>query len=266
MSKLEYGTNEVSNKDYHADTKFLSSSSLKLLLDDPAKFYKEKILGEREHVSKPAFDEGSLVHALILEPHVIDMEFAFFDGMRKQGKEWEAFKLLHQGKTMLSKPQRARCEYYVEAYKRLPAAVELIKGGLPEHTICHKYGDLDLKVRCDYINIDKGYIVDVKTSGFPVDKDSFSMTVDQFKYQLSAVMYCKLAELEYGKPFDFYFIAISKKEQDCQVFKVSKETYMRGSLLMAEAIKTYKRCIDTGEWIKKEKAAPNVDDYEILEI
>ena len=36
----------LSNDNYHAEEKHLSSSNLKMLLKDPSKFYKEKILGE----------------------------------------------------------------------------------------------------------------------------------------------------------------------------------------------------------------------------
>ena len=40
----------LSNKKYHEEQKHLSSSNLKLLLKDSQKFYKEKILGEREPI------------------------------------------------------------------------------------------------------------------------------------------------------------------------------------------------------------------------
>ena len=268
--ELKYGLNKCTNAEYHGDDKFMSSSSLKLLLTDIEKFHKEKILKERQPERGPvaAFDEGSLTHTLILEPHMVEKEYAFFDGMRKQGAAWEAFKEEHAGKglTLMSMPQLKRCEYYVESYKKNKAATELIKGGESEHTICHKYADLDLKVRCDYINVDKGYIVDIKTSGYPVDKESFAMTVGQYKYELSAAMYSKIAQIEYGKPFEFYFVCIAKKEPDCQVFRLGEATRHRGELGMAEAIRIYKECMETGNWKRKEKSYEHSDDYEILDI
>ena len=265
--KLEYGINTCTNSEYHGDRQFMSSSNLKQLLKDPAVFYKERILGEAEpQKERAAFTEGSLVHSLILEPHMVEAEYAFFDGMRKQGKDWEAFKAAHadSGKTLMSKPQKMRCEFWVDSYKKNKIAQELITGGEPEHTICHNYEGLDLKVRTDYINIDKGYIVDVKTSAFLIDQDSFAMTVDQWSYHLSAAMYCKIAELEYDKRFDFYFVVISKKEQDCQVYKLSKRTYARGASDMAKAIAIYKQCMDTGIWKRSEPE--DKAQEEILEI
>lgn len=264
--KLQLGINKISNRDYHADKSRLSSSSLKLILDSPEKFYNEVILGQREDKQIPAFDEGSFVHALILEPEIIAEEFAFFDGLRKQGPDWEEFKTEHPGKILLSKPQRTRCNYYWDSFKRNDAAVALIDGGEAEHTICEDLKDIPLKVRTDYINVEKGYIVDVKTSGFPVDIDSFRITIDQYKYQLSAALYCEIAKAHYGKDFDFYFIAIAKKEPDCQVFKVSEDMMRRGKQMVYRALDKYKECKDTGIWKNEKESFELQTKYEILEI
>jgi hypothetical protein len=266
MKKLTKGLNKVSNSDYHADKTRLSSSSLKILLESPERFYNEVILGQRENKESNAFDEGSFVHALILEPEIIAEEFAFFDGMRKAGKDWEDFKAANPGKVLLSKPQRTRCNYYWESYKRNKAAIALIKDGEAEHTICEDLKGIPLKVRTDYINVEKGYIADVKTSGFPVDIDSFRITIDQYKYQLSAALYCAIAKEHYGKDFDFYFIAIAKKEVDCQVYKISADMMRRGNQMMNKAISIYNKCKETGIWKRDEPNFDLCEEHDILEI
>lgn len=257
MSKLNLGLNKCSNKEYHADKEYLSSSSLKLLLEDPAKFYEEKILGNKPlEEENAAFSEGSLTHTLILEPHLVDKEFTFFSGLRKAGPEWEEFKAANDGRTILSAPQRARCMKNLESFKKSKPAVELINGGEAEFTICQELQGVKIKVRADYINVDKGYIADVKTSGFPVTpRESFSFTMDRYKYDLSAALYAQVAEQFYGKKFEFYFIAISKPKSllelgECQVYRVSKDTRARGDHMVSEALSTYKRCMATGLWQK----------------
>lgn len=264
--KLELGINHVTNREYHSDKEYLSSSDLKTLLDSPAKFYDEKILGNRENKESPAFDEGSYIHSLILEPHLVNAEFAFFEGMRKAGQDWEKFKEDNAGKIILSAPQKERCKYYFESYQKLPAARALISDGMSEHTICQELNGVKIKVRCDYINVDKGYIVDVKTSSFPVDRDSFKITIDQYRYQLSAALYSMVAAQYYGKPFTFYFIAISKKETDCQVLKISEATMRRGQQMVKDALDIYKKCKDTGIWETPKKDLIFSGDYEILEV
>lgn len=266
-SILKPGINHVDNRTYHSDKEYFSSSDLKTLLKDPKEFYKNKILKEvKEQKENPHFDIGSLVHSMILEEHLVNEEFAFFNGMRKQGAEFEAFKLANPGKILMSKPQKMKCEYYVNGYKRRPEAVQLISGGFSEHTICVDMEGINIKVRCDYINVDKGYIADVKTTGFSVDRDSFKVTCDQYMYQLSGALYCKAAEQFYGKNFDFYFVAISKMDGECRVFKLSEESKQRGLLQIAESFTIYRNCLKTGIWEKQEKAEAVDNQDEIEEI
>jgi hypothetical protein len=264
--KLE-GIVECTNSQYHADKTHLSSSSLKLLLEDPHKFYEERILGNKVDVSGSFFDEGTLFHALILEPDIVDKEFAFFDGLRKQGTAWEEFKTQNKGRICMSKPQLERCKYWIAAFKRRKAAVGLISGGVAEQSIFTSLQGVNVKIRCDYVNVEKGYIADLKTSGYSVDRDSFRLTIDKYKYQLSAALYCTVAEQFYKKPFDFYFIAVAKREADCQVFKLSKESRHIGDRMVSDALQTYKECMRTGVWRKTyNKELDFGDDYEILDV
>jgi len=86
----------LSNEDYHAEKEHLSSSNLKMLLKDTQKFYKEKILGEKEPLKGAFLDEGNYAHTLILEPHMVEKEYEFFPGNRKAGKDWKAFEKKHE--------------------------------------------------------------------------------------------------------------------------------------------------------------------------
>lgn len=271
MKELKLGINDISNADYHADTERLSSSNFKTLLEDPDKFYREKILKQsRERKENSAFAEGSYVHALILEPEVIDSEFAFFDGWRKAGKEWEAFKKKHKGVDILSVPQKERCRQLFEAYKKLPIAVELCSKGFSEQTICMDLEDIPVKIRTDKIDPDyskeRGIIVDVKTTGFDADIDSFKMAIDKFGYQLSAALYLEVAEKFYKKPFDFYFVVLSKKEKVCEVFKLSPLSRIKGKKKLQKAMDIYKNCKKTGNWQSPKVPEKDPTEYTILEV
>ena len=269
MKKLKLGVNDkVSNKDYHGDKEYLSSSALKKILSNSEEFYKEYILGQRGYVQKNVFDEGSLVHAMILEPEVIEEEFAFFDGFIKRGKIFEEFKTNNPGKIWISKSQKLRCDKYVKAYERLESAVSLMRGGEPEHTLCSIISGVPVKVRPDYINIEKGYIVDVKTSGHSVDLEMFKETVGRYSYDLSAALYCEVAKEVYEKDFDFYFVAISKPEETCEVYKVSAKTYKKGRDAVFDALNKYRSCKKKDDWTESYKPAiiEPKGDYEILEV
>lgn len=261
--KLKPGVNEgVSNAEYHGDTTHFSSSTLKLLLKDRKKFYKEYILGEREQQEdKPAFALGSLVHTLILEPHLEDVEYVYLPDEIKsrRGAAFEAFmsEPENQGKTAIIKSQRELAKDMLEHYKKRPEAVNLINvGGKPEETLCVELEGVPIKVRADWVNVDKGYIVDVKTSSKPIDKGGVIDSCNQYEYYLSAALYKIAFEKHYNKKFDFYWIFLGKFEKGCEVYKMSDKSYWRGESDVRRAIEIYKECSENNNW----------EDYIIQEI
>ncbi len=256
----------LSNLEYHSDTTHLSSSSLKLLLKSPQEFYKKYILKEGTNEEKDVFSEGSFVHSLILEPETVSTGYAIFAGMRKQGKEWETFKQENAGKILLSAPQVVRCERLAKAHGALKVSTELVRGGFAEHALTAELQSVKCKMRADYINIDKSYIADVKTTSMPSDVELFRQTITQYGYDLSAALYCKIAEANFNKPFAFYFIVLSKADNQCNVYKLSEASANVGYVKVIEALQLYKQCIKTGVWERQNSAVGFEEgDYEILE-
>lgn len=245
---LQLGVNECSNEDYHKNKTFLSSSDLKTILKSPELFYNDKILGLKENKSGEHFAIGSAVHSLLLEPHLFNSEFAIFDGMVKRGKEFEAFKSQNTKPYIISKPQHEQIKRLVSGCKKSKLAVELLSGGLSEHTVCQIYKDVPIKVRTDKINLEKNFILDIKTSAFSVDHDSFKTTINQWDYALSAALYLAIIEQFYGRKFEFYFLAISKQDATCAIYKLSESSRFSGQNRIDNAIKTYKKCKESGIW------------------
>lgn len=260
MSTILIGSNDV---DYHADRTRLSSSNLKMLLKDPEKFYIERILNQKpEEEERSYFSEGKFLHSLVLEPDKVS-QYAIFPGLRKSGKVWEDFKAENKGKTILSAPQVNRCEVLYKNYSLTKVAVELIQGGFAEHTMLGEILDVPVKVRADYINVDKGYIVDLKTSSSSTDIELFRHTIAEYRYDLSAAMYCQVALETYKKLFDYYFIVVSKEDGGVAVYKASSDTLSKGAGLMLQAIVKYKKGMETGKWIEQ---SPIILSEEILEV
>ena len=266
--KFEGVYTNLSNDDYHAEKAHMSSSNLKMLLKDTEKFYQEKVLGKKENIQKNAFDEGNYAHALILEPELIEDDYAFFPGFRKSGKDWEQFKESNGGKIILSKPQKARVEKWFEAYKQRPEAVELITKSKPEVSLFTELAGVPIKVRADALSVEHGFIADVKTTAYNPEIDSFKLVVENLKYDLSAALYYTAFEKKYGKPFDFYFIVLGKKDIICEVYKASRQTLDKGNLEVMEALNIYKKRLESGDWSNGVKSL-TLDvqtNYEIQEI
>lgn len=267
--KLKPGLNSCTNEQYHGDKTYMSSSNLKTLLKSAEDFYDEFFLKKRAPTPKSrqnAYDEGSYAHALILEPEVIDDEFAFYPEFRKFGAQWDAFKASNEGKIILSKPQKHRVERWYESYKKLDVAKKLISGGKAEESLAGTLAGVPIKVRADYINEDAGYIADVKTTAYDPTVESFKYVVENLKYDLSAALYRNMFREYYKKDFDFYFIVLGKKDAICHVYKASEETLQRGDMMINEALMKYKKCKETGVWKDTEKFTIESKDYEILEV
>ncbi len=53
----------------------LSASALKLLIENPKTYYKHYVLNEKEVKKGKHFDEGSLIHCMVLEPEMLHEKF-----------------------------------------------------------------------------------------------------------------------------------------------------------------------------------------------
>lgn len=264
---LKIGYNKCSSNDYHADREFLSSSVLKTIYKSLADYHDQYILGNKKEFSassQAAMAEGSLCHTMLLEPHLVDSEFAFYPDWTKRGAAYEQFAALHEGKTVISVPQQERVNNLISAYKKHPVAPTLLKGGEAEQTICGEISGVKIKTRYDYVNPELGAIYDIKTTAYPGDRESFKLTIEQLSYQLSAALYCRIAEQHYGKPFKFYFIVLSKKDQTCNVYCASERTIAAGNAMINKAILKFKAAKESGIW--DESTEENSISSEIEEV
>ncbi len=255
------------NKDYHADRTHISSSGLKLLLDDPGAFYEKYVANQTpEEERKAHFLEGEFTHALIYEPETIPVRFAVYSGLVKRGKQFDAFKAEHPQKEILSAAQVLRCERWVKAYKALPIAVKMLEGTISEHTMTGEIMGVKVKARTDAINIAEGYISDVKTTSMPSGTDFFKVTVEEYAYQLSAALYCEIARQTYNKNFDFYWTVLSKNDNGCEIYQAKPSTLARGTALYTQALLLYKHCLSTGIWAVQQSKQLESREYEIISI
>lgn len=244
MDKMALGlfeAKDLNNSAYHrqlpAEEHFYSSSQLKTMLDDPETFYKKYITEELEGMASiPAFDIGTYYHTSILEPHLLDAECAVYTGKVRRGKEWEAFKLLHPNKAIITTKELELAKNLVNATNESPVAMSILEGGKAELSlgieIVIKDGGiylitdinasyklylregwkhfsnspieggyrLRLKVRADKINEEDGNLIDLKsTTGNAKDVFKTRGKISNYSYDLSAAMYLDLFNAHYLK-------------------------------------------------------------------
>ncbi len=248
--QLQLGLNRgVSNSEYHADKVYLSSSKLKILAESPQQFYQDVILGNGRPLVGSFLDIGSLTHSLLLEPHLVDEDYAFYPGPRRAGAEFERFKAQNPGRLIMTTKQNTAAQSYARAAHHRPELVQLLQGGEAELSICVVLNGVNVKMRADYINLTAGYILDIKTTSDGPGADNFRWAVSDFGYDFSAALYCLVAEQHFGRPFDFYWGVISKEHPPtADVYGISPITRASSNEAVYKALANYTNCIKTGVW------------------
>tara|TARA_Y100000296_G_C5180060_1_gene263678 strand:- start:13732 stop:14607 length:876 start_codon:yes stop_codon:yes gene_type:complete len=227
----------ISNSDYHADKEFYSSSQLKNAIDSSASFryYLENGKDEETAPWTPsvfrAMDYGSLVHALLLEPHVVRDEFEFcktigVDFRKKEGKELKAKFLKRVARTKripLRDIDLTAAKKAVKATKEHSFAWNLLNNnGYSEYSgyIVEPKTGLKLRIRTDRLSLKDG-IVDVKTTE-SIEK-FWQKAKWEFHYDLSAYMYCYVHMLITGEWPVFWFVVIDRKNR-VAVYRVLEDS------------------------------------------
>lgn len=239
----------ASNSDYHADRTHLSSSSLKCLLKSSEEFYERYILGlDAVDNDKDHFIEGTLLHTLVLEPEKFTTDYAVYPGLKRYGRAFDEFKANNKGKKIINSTQNLRAQKWLSNTQETPVALEVLANGLAEHTMVGEIMGIKVKSRADKINLNKSYIVDVKTSSQITDAEVFKHTVGEYNYDLSASLYCEIARQTYGRLFEFYWVVVSKVDNGVAVYKASSRTLSTGASQVTAAIVKYKKCLEANNW------------------
>ena len=248
---MELGFNkDITNNEYHADREFISSSALKLILKDPKEYFKKYVENSKELVgSKAAFDFGSYVHALVLEPDTVDKEFAIFEGSVRRGKAYTELVAESGGKIIITASQADKAKEMVRNLQESKKAKNMIdlEEGSAESTLGVELGGVKIKVRPDYHNQTSavlnggihpfGLIVDIKTTRDPIDKFSVGKTIARYDYDLSAALYIDALEKQFEIPQTFIFCFMSKVTHEVELYQASEEMIENGRRKYKAALK-----------------------------
>lgn len=245
MKKYQlYKSEDLSNEDYHSLEDCFSSSQLKDALEDVEVFYKKHITKELEREHIPAFDIGTYFHTAILEPHKMDEDVAVFEGAVRRGKKWEEFQEKHEGKAIITLKELSQGENLVAAANTSSVLKDLMKKGEPEVSLAVDLGATPVRVRCDWIDFDRGFIMDLKsTTGSARNSHSILKKISNYSYDMSAALYVD-AYNEYlrkkgsnKKITTFYWVFASKDMVNCQ-------TYASTPAMLELGRKKYRKALD----------------------
>lgn len=244
---------DLSSNDYFNGNDSISSSGLKLLLDDPKKFYHKYILKDLKESSQSYFDLGNAIHCKVLEPAKFDEQVVLYD------KSIDYKKLPKDGKIYLGNMASIafdRSIKSIESHK--PSLEKLNVPGYSEVSFFAILDGIKVKIRPDLYSSVNGFILDIKTTSVKLENKELKAVIDKYSYDLSAALYLDVLNMYYGTNIEeFYWLFTSTVKSETKLLKANKDLIEQGRKKYKKALQEYKKYMEEG-W--------NFKDFNYFEI
>jgi PDDEXK-like domain of unknown function (DUF3799) len=223
-------------------------SSLKHMLASPMA-YRHALQSARADTE--AFAIGRAVHCLVLEPDAFDDQFIVWDGGRRYGKEWDAFRDAANGATIIRAQDAEFCRAIAGAVCGSPLAAQYLSGGVVEHIV--RWTDpetgLACKAKIDLINDGAGLLLDLKTTT-SIDGRRFGAEAARYHYQLQLAHYAAGCAHGLGwAPSRVVILAVEKTAPfDVGVFALDSVAMQIAADEVAGLLRRVKECTENGIW------------------
>lgn len=204
---------DVPNDIYHAMSG-VSSSRLKVFLEDVREFYYQYLSGLYEKERKAHFDFGSAVHDLALlgdKLNVLEIpKDVLASNGAKSGNTWKAFEAAHDGAILLKSHEYAALHGCVEAVMNHPVAGKLLsQAGVCERAFMAHDNNLELLTRCKPDKLlDSEIVVDLKTTATGTKASKFVKNITSFGYHYQEHFYRRVLKAFGIEVKAFVFIAV----------------------------------------------------------
>jgi hypothetical protein len=192
----------------------------------------------------PTLKLGRVCHLAIFEPDVFRSNVAKWEGDRRAGKEWEKFKADHAGKELVTAAEHAEACAMREAVMAHKEARALVEDGQPEVTGIGKLLGLDVKARFDRVG---QFLVELKTTRHAAPA-AFQNDCARLLYHGQFAWYSDVLSAA-AEERPMRVITLENEPPYCvAVFRVEEDVLSAGRVLYEGWLRTYLRCMETGEW------------------
>jgi hypothetical protein len=206
------------SENYHSDRSRISNSQLSRLKESPKLYYQEYVLGKRGKATL-AMLRGSMVHTLVLEPHLYPEIYAIApkcDRRTKVGKEvYAEFEKTAHCFEVVAEEQHNEAELIANA---ILSHAEFAKcmSMIDEWAVVEKRIDFDWQgtpCRCkpDLLLPKHKLCVDLKTTA-DATPEGFAKSVASYGYHRQQAFYQHAIEQHYGEEFRFLFAVVETSE------------------------------------------------------
>ena len=218
-------------------------------------------------IPTPAMEMGTALHCLTL-----DGEEAFNksyvkkpEGLSLATKEGKAWKAELGRKKVLNAGGKddpwGSVQGMDQSLKRLKwysgTDAEYIKRN--EVSIYWDWMGVRCKARLDSVLVEEGLVLDLKTTD-TVEPDPFLKKVISLGYDFQAAYYAKAAEVAFGKPFKFLFVAVERKAPyTVDIFEATPDMVEEATYKCEKALQTYALCEENKSWPNREPMIRQLD-------
>ena len=253
MAEVCYNQNEF---DYRRE-EGVNQSSLKKILESPAHYQaalKSKL------IPTPAMEMGTALHCLSLDgKKAFEGQYVKKpNGLSLATKEGKAWKAELGRKKALSEGGKddpwGSVHGMAASLERLayfdPSQEDYIKYN--EVSVYWEWRGVKCKARLDRVDIERGLVLDLKTTD-SVEPEIFTKKVVGLGYDFQAAYYAKAAEVAYGKPFGFTFVAVERKAPfTVDLFEVDEDMMAEAMFKCEKALDIYRECQANDSWPNRE--------------
>lgn len=220
------------------------------------KHLRESALAYRHwRVNKPgdttALALGRITHALVFEPETFERDYAIWDGGRRAGKEWDAFRADHEGRTILKPDELDAAAAMADAVRRHPLVQPYLDGGLFEQILQWTDADTGLhcKARPDWLLPRSRVLLDLKTAR-TIDGRQFGNAAARYGYHCQLAHYAAGVGAALGwMPEAVKLVAVKKDPpHDVAVFHVADDALFAGSTEVRELLAKLQAHIASDSW------------------
>lgn len=241
---------DITIGDYHSGPG-VSNSGVKLLLECPKKYQHRYLLEGEPHKSTTPMLEGNQFHTYILEPEKFNSQYFVSDKIVRRGKKWDEVVDSAEGKQIIFSERLEELQKMKSSLMLFPRATALLSGGVAESSIYWEDSDTGVlcKSRPDYINFDKKFITDLKTTE-NASFNAFSKSVVKYNYHVQAALMLDGFKAVTGEDISGVFnFAIEKAPPYCCcVFMIDDAAIDRGRQEYKKALRIFSEHDASGVW------------------
>jgi exodeoxyribonuclease VIII len=198
---------------------------------------------------------GSMIHHLILEPETFDKHYMIAEIPKRTTKAGKAeyAELLEQanGRKLVAVDDFLNAQQMRHNLAKNPVVGSLLSSGAAEQATFwqDELTGVECKAKADFLNLEKGLIIDLKTTSDLASELCFKWTLNKYQYHLSAAFYQQGFKQVTGEKCDFFCVVVETFAPfNYAIYKIGEDLLERGYGLCREALRLYKQAESKGSF------------------